>query len=183
MQQGNVKLVNLGFQQPVDLLDSDMPLQSDDMVAPRVVVLANRQRTKAVEEEQELNQLIKLEDDSTGKQKVSKKKSEKRLSTIGTVVYARWTKRRSSMARLRSKIAKWAQSIRKLSCMNDEAVDLDNHVHPPGHDDKKSSHRKKPPVQPVKQTKKPAAAPEPEVSGNRPRKMSTASEGDIRVLS
>ena len=203
MQQGNVKLVSVPVQQPLDLLDT--PAQNDDFVAPRVVVLANRQRTRAVEEEQELNQLIRLEEDED----VLKHnfKSEKRLSTIGTVVLARWTKRRSSLSRLRSKLAKWARSLRRLSCTNGDSTGLDRHVHPPGHDDgsgqkqegsnpasippssgqkkkdglsgwigKEASHSSRAP-----QTTG-GLSPRSESTDIRPRKQSS-SEHDIRVLS
>jgi len=204
MQQGNVKLVDPSYQQPVDLLDSGMPAQSDDFVAPRVVVLANRQRTKAVEEEQELNQLIRIDADGSEQDSRASRKSEKRLSTLGTVVLARWTKRRSSISRLRSKFAKWAQSIRKLGCSSEEAVGLDGHVHPPGHDDKHKSKAAASRTQSTSQKKKeglsswigkeasistrsPAtSAMMPAAEGNapaRPRKMSSASDADIRVLS
>ena len=140
MHQGNVKLVGYHQQQqqqqqqptPVDLLD-----QPENIVAPRVVVVSNRQRTRAVAETQDFDQLYRengttmVANDMEGLGAAS----GKRLSTIGTVVLARWNKRRSSLSRLRSKFTKWARSLRNLSCASESSVGLDNHVHPPGHDD------------------------------------------------
>jgi hypothetical protein len=130
LQQGNVKLANPTFRTPVDLLD-----QSSD-TRPRVVVVANRERTRAVAETVDWDMIH----DPAGPQKneITPHKNEKRLSTIGTVVLARWTKRRSSMSRLSTKLAKWARSLRKYSCtdVEKEGLYLDRHVHPPGHDDR-----------------------------------------------
>ena len=129
LQQGNVKLVDLPFQQPVDLLD-----QNDDIVAPRIVVVANRQRTRAVDESQELERLMNRVGDENNDPVLAEMK---RRSTIGTVVLARWTKRKTSIQRLRAKLAKWARSVRKYGCGQADSVQLDLHVHPPGHDDKR----------------------------------------------
>jgi hypothetical protein len=130
LQQGNVKLINSTFRTPVDLLD-----QSSD-IRPRVVVVANRERTRAVAETVEWDHMI---DPAEPQQSDLTPHKEKRLSTIGTVVLARWTKRRSSMSRLSAKLAKWARSLRKYSCtdVEKEGLYLDRHVHPPGHDDKR----------------------------------------------
>lgn len=148
LNQGNVKLVNpSSFSQPVDLLDRQ---ESDvQMMRPRVVVVANRERTRAVAESEDFENMISIRHDDPGvvvvedvaqqqQQADQKYKSERRRSTIGTVVLARWTKRRSSMSRLSAKLAKWARSLRKYSCteIEQESVYLDRHVHPPGHDDK-----------------------------------------------
>lgn len=207
MQQGNVKLVTTSYRHPVDLLDSGMPSENHDVVAPRVVVMTMRRRTRAVEEEQDLNKLIRLEETvgvkpcDDRRRGGSTRKPEKRLSTIGTVVLARWTKRRSSLSRLRSKIAQWARSIRNLGCASEASVGLDSHVHPPGHDDKDSgkvltdtpkSTKKNDLSEWIgKETSKSSRSPEPagplsldaETSGLRPRKMSSASDADVRVLS
>lgn len=134
LQQGNTKLVNPSFKTPVDLLD-----QSSDLhITPRVVVVANRERTRAVAETVEWTHLIHDDPAKPQKNDLTQYKSEKRLSSIGNVVLARWTKRRSSMSRLSAKLAKWARSLRKYSCTEGETegVYLDRHVHPPGHDDK-----------------------------------------------
>ena len=191
MHQGNVKLVpsfphqqqSLQHQQQqtqgrpvIDLLDP-----TENLVAPRVVVVSNRQRTRAVAETQDFDHLMRDGDMSTQLETLGT--SSKRLSTIGTVVLARWNKRRSSISRLRSKLAKWARSLRNLSCTSDGNIGLDNHVHPPGHDDD----RKKKHLGWIgKETT--SAAPDAAVARNVdegkrvPRKMSSASE-DIRVLS
>jgi hypothetical protein len=187
MQQGNVKLGYLGqqpSQQPVDLLDQ----QADDIMAPRVVVVSNRQRTRAVAETQDFDQIMRVHDEQTPLDSTGT--SSRRLSTIGTVVLGRWSKRRSSISRLRSKLTKWARSLRNMSCTADSAVGLDNHVHPPGHDDDRK--KKSPGLQSWigKETTKAtpsAATPEDDDDDDagvrmRTRKMSSASE-DIRVLS
>lgn len=130
LQQGNVKLVNPTFQAPVDLLDQRSELR------PRVVVVANRERTRAVAETVDWDHMI--DDPAKPQQNNLTPHKEKRLSTIGTVVLARWTKRRSSMSRLTAKLSKWARSLHKYSCtdIEKEGLYLDRHVHPPGHDDK-----------------------------------------------
>ena len=126
LQQGNVKLVDIS--QPVDLLDGD----SRD-ITPRVVVVANRQRTRAVDETVEFERLMVKGDDDPA--------TEKRRSTIGTAVLARWSKRKSSLQRLKNKLAKWARSVR-LCAAADTDVQLDRHVHPPGHDDDDNNSRR-----------------------------------------
>jgi hypothetical protein len=170
MNQGNVKIIA----PPVDLLD-DVPTTSVEEieVAPRFVVVANRQRTRAVAESVDFNNLIHPEDDpayaqpqqSMDKQEsmdglassavipvgsastsspYSGSKPEKRISTIGTAVLARWTKRRSNLAHMGQKLVKWARSITQYGgCTTNEAVHLDRHVHPPGHDDDDDRRRRK----------------------------------------
>jgi len=139
LNQGNVKLLNPSSQhqqqqKPVDFLDQGSELH----VTPRVVVVANRERTRAVAESGEFESMIR---DPSDDKDPSLYKSEKRRSTVGTVVMARWTKRRTSISRLSVKLAKWARSIRKFGCsdVEHEGVYLDRHVHPPGHDDKRKS--------------------------------------------
>jgi hypothetical protein len=129
LQQGHIKLANPTHRTPVDLLDHH--------TAPRVVIVANRERTRAVAETVDWDHIIHDPAEPQHKDPTPSK-PEKRLSTIGTVVLARWTKRRSSMSRLSTKLAKWARSLRKYSCteIESESVYLDRHVHPPGHDDK-----------------------------------------------
>ena len=180
MHQGNVKLVGYQQQQqvsPVDLLD-----QPESMIAPRVVVVSNRQRTRAVAETQDFDQLYRDNGTTSNELQGMGGASSKRLSTIGTVVLARWNKRRSSLSRLRSKLTKWARSLRNLSCASEGSVGLDNHVHPPGHDYDVA--RKKKHLSWIgKETT--AASPDAAVAvedKQRARKMSSASE-EIRVLS
>ena len=181
MQQGNVKLVQPQQQanhQPMDLLDQ--------AVAPRVVVVSNRQRTRAVAETQDFDQIMMDNPDAQELQGIGGGSGGKRLSTIGTVVLGRWNKRRSGLSRLRGKLTKWARSLRTLSCASEGNAGLDNHVHPPGHDD---ARKKKHLGWIGKETS--AAAPDAAVGRNeeddvsarmRARKMSANSE-DIRVLS
>lgn len=208
MHQGNVKLVG-GYQQerqvlppgqphnnrPLDLLD-----QSENFMAPRVVVVSNRQRTRAVAQTQDFDQIM-IDNGAASTEMESRGTGSKRLSTFGTVVLGRWNKRRSSLSRLRSKLSKWARSLRELSCRSDASAGLDNHVHPPGHDDPKRNSKMKHLSWIGKETA--AASPGAAVrdddgdddvrhhhdgAGNntharmRARKMSSASE-DIRVLS
>ena len=150
LEQGNVKLVptsGMGMgsiapnanNAPVDLLDVQ---ESHDFVAPRVVVVANRQRTRAVAESQDFDQIIRLREEAENPAAASEVYGtgpEKRLSAVSNVVLTRWTKRRSSLSRLSSKLRKWARSLRHYNCTTDvSAVGLDKHVHPPGHDDGRS---------------------------------------------
>jgi hypothetical protein len=128
LQQGRVKLVS----QPVDLLDR----QTEDYVMPRVVVVANRERTRAVDESIEWdNGRAKVPDPSPN----YGYDGGRSQSSLGNAVLARWSKRKSSMTKLRAKLGKWARSLQKFSnsCtkMGEDAVHLDRHVHPPGHDD------------------------------------------------
>jgi hypothetical protein len=132
MQQGNVKLVDPAFHhQPPDLLDP-----SHDIGAPRVVVIANRERTRAVDETQEWDRMMIREDRDDPIEAAAKPPEMKRISTIGTVVLARWSKRKTSLNQLSAKLARWARSVRKYGCTQADSVQLDHHVHPPGHDDK-----------------------------------------------
>ena len=179
MHQGNVKLVGYQQQQqsqgPVDFLD-----QPENLVAPRVVVVSNRQRTRAMAETQDFDQLYR-ENGGVPNGVDDLSSTSKRLSTIGTAVLARWNKRRSSLSRLRSKFSKWARSLRNMSCTSEDSVGLDNHVHPPGHDD---AMKKKHMGWIGKETT--ASSPDAAVASQdkdlRSRKMSSASE-EIRVLS
>jgi hypothetical protein len=161
MQQGNVKLVgggghNAALSQlsPLDLLNNSA--SSKQGGTPRVVVVANRQRTRAVDDDEENWDQIILADGSCGGDPSDPAySSPTRRSALGTAVAARWTKRHSSLQRFGSKLSKWARSLKKYSCVEDmqgqeqgNAVYLDRHVHPPGHDDKVVS---KPQPQQVKQ--------------------------------
>jgi hypothetical protein len=122
LQQGNVKLLN----RTIDLLDSNV-----DDLTPRVVVVANRERTRAVDEMGRWDQMYQTPANPADA-------DQKRLSTLGNVVVARWTKRNTSFQRLGAKIAQWARSVKKYGCqdVDNDKVCLDRHVHPPGHDDK-----------------------------------------------
>lgn len=124
LQQGNVKLLN----RTVDFFRDP-----DGDATPRVVVVANRQRTRAVDEDEQWDQLYKAPEDPTDPIYME----QKRLSALGTAAAARWSKRHSTLRRLGSKLAQWARSVKKYGCQNvdTENIALDHHVHPPGHDD------------------------------------------------
>ncbi|KAL3907239.1 MAG: hypothetical protein SGILL_008952 [Bacillariaceae sp.] len=126
MMEGNVKLVMPNeTTQPPDLLDS---------FTPRVVVVANRQRTHAVEDDDIASWEANLDQNPANpiKYNVGPASSAARL--------ARWQKPKTSIKRIAQKIVAWARSIRKHGCQDAEnQVILDHHLHPPGHDDKPSN--------------------------------------------
>lgn len=144
LEQGNVKLVQHSFGAPMDLLDKKVSTYT-----PGVVAVANRQRTRAVDEsgmESIEAEMIMNENKaaaaaaSPGQQPTeydSAYYQNEDMSNIQQAVLARWQKRKSSMSRLASKLARWARSLNKYTCadVNNEDVRLDRHVHPPGHDD------------------------------------------------
>ncbi len=126
MREGNVKLA-LPSHQPPDLLDHDY--------TPRVVVVANRQRTRAIDDDD-------MQSWENGAPWSSNPANEGQTFVApSTGRLARWQKPRNSLSRLATKLAKWARSIRKYGsngCTDAENhVVLDHHLHPPGHDDKK----------------------------------------------
>lgn len=209
MQQGNVKLVGLPTTttaaslatSALDLLHSGGKSSNPTATAvaqpdgtPRVVVVSNRERTRAVDEEEQWDQLIRVDphtlemdvDPVTGDSTYAH--NNKRLSSFSTVVAARWTKHQSSLQRVGTKLSKWARSVKKYSCANvdgmseapahlssygDGGAQLDKYLHPPGHDDKKITKAKVvvPPHYSVK--------PDPV----KDRALSTASDYDSRMLS
>jgi hypothetical protein len=125
MHEGNVKLA-MPSNQPPDLLDQDY--------TPRVVVVANRQRTRAVDDEE-------IKDWENGATWSNNPANERRnyMAPSSAGRLARWQKPRNTFSRLATKLAKWARSIRKYGCADTENhVVLDHHLHPPGHDDKKT---------------------------------------------
>jgi len=141
MQQGNVKLVGSG-RSITDLLD-----QNSQNSTPRVVVVANRQRTRAVDEEEQWNEMIGVSPDENiddPSDPAYLTQTRNRHSALSNAVVARWSKRRTSLQRLGAKLSKWARSLKKYSCaeLERENVYLDRHVHPPGHDDKQQSKAK-----------------------------------------
>lgn len=142
MQQGNVKLVGSSVRSITDLLD-----HSSQSSTPRVVVVANRQRTRAVDEEEQWNEIIGVGTDEHTEDPYNPAyitQTRNRHSALSSAVVARWSKRRTSMQRLGAKLSKWARSLKKYSCaeLERENVFLDRHVHPPGHDDKQQSKAK-----------------------------------------
>jgi hypothetical protein len=161
LNQGNTTLVH-------DLLEPDA-----EALAPRVVVVANRQRTRAVDETQEWENMINAEEEKLAVEATFDPHEQKRLSALGNVVLARWTKRRSSLSRLGAKLARWARSLKKYRCseVETDSVQLDRHVHPPGHDDKTKKH---------KSTALPASVAHP---SRVTRALSAASDNDARFIS
>jgi hypothetical protein len=210
MQQGNVKLVGRPTttttasslaSSALDLLQSATSSNPTTAVAqpaadgtPRVVVVSNRERTRAVDEEEQWDQLIRVDahtlemdiDPVTGDSMYA---HNKRLSSFSTVVAARWTKHHSSLQRVGTKLSKWARSVKKYSCTTMDStnetpthsssygggggVQLDKYLHPPGHDDKKMSKPK------VVASHPSSVKPDPV----KDRTLSTASDYDSRTLS
>mmetsp|Transcript_9166 Transcript_9166/g.23211 ORF Transcript_9166/g.23211 Transcript_9166/m.23211 type:complete len:560 (-) Transcript_9166:1740-3419(-) len=122
MQEGNVKIVN----DPPDLLA--------DNFTPRVVVVANRQRTHVVEDED----LASWEAGGYGNSQVDPAMSGNGAiaAAHGSNRLARWQKPKTSLSKWANKVLRWARSLRKKGCMDAENhVVLDHHLHPPGHDD------------------------------------------------
>ena len=142
MQQGNVKLVG-STRNITDLLD-----QNASNTTPRVVVVSNRQRTRAVDAEEQWDEMIGVNEMNADDPYDPAYINLKRHSALSSAVVARWSKRRSSLQRLGTKLSKWARSLKKYSCqeLERENVMLDQHVHPPGHDDNKSKAAKGHPV-------------------------------------
>jgi len=127
LRQGNVKLVN---SQPPDLLD---------IVAPRVVVVAARQRTHAVDDDD----VLQWEGNSWNENPAA----EEEFIYDPTNSKAKWQKSTRQLSRFAGKVLRWARSIRRYGCTSaDEQVVLDRHVHPPGHDDGKRPGRSKMPT-------------------------------------
>lgn len=123
LQQGNVTLVN---SQPPDLLDSE--------VAPRVVVVAGRQRTHAIDDDDAFQWEGNSWNDNNpaGQENIYDPTNSS----------AKWKKSASNLSRFAGKVLRWARSIGRRrqghGCTNaDEQVILDHHVHPPGHDNPK----------------------------------------------
>lgn len=133
MQQGNVKLIS---HPPLrDLLDRN---ESDDFAA-RIVVVANRQRTRAVDQES-WEEVVGVTPNPTVETDASAMTGTSQISPhprLTQVVFASWKKRRSVFSKMATKVLRWARSLRQLTCseIDDEPVFLDQHVHPPGHDE------------------------------------------------
>lgn len=137
----------------VDLLDPG---------TPKLVVVANRQRTRAVDEQEQWDRLIRSDNPAVNEYTRASALSSASLSNA---VVGRWSKRHSSLKGVGNKLSRWARSLKKYSCaeMEHEKVLLDRHVHPPGHDDK------------TKKTKRPEPLHD--------RSISAASDYDARILS
>lgn len=115
--------------------------------APRVVLEANRQRTKAVDGENihSWEDIIAAENAAATQQEMELAHAHAHATRLGTAgkriqeaAVARWQKRQTSMQRLASRVVVWARSVNlnhlsKCTDVEDQVV-LDHHVHPPGHD-------------------------------------------------
>lgn len=153
MQQGNVKLIHHMhqakkllppvFRSPPDLLDRQ---SSTNNTISHAIAIENphRQRTRAVDGDS-VDNIEAMMRDPGAEEDVELTVGELNAyyghhqgdnDSLSQVVLARWTKRKSSMSRLASKLGRWARSLKKYHCSDVEENDvrLDQHVHPPGHD-------------------------------------------------
>jgi hypothetical protein len=178
LQQGNVKLVT----------PQSNPLnpQTNRDMTPRVVVVSNRERTRAVDAEDQWDGMMNSASGEPAT--VGNLDPSKRRSALQTVVLARWSKRNSSVSRLAAKLARWARSLQKYSCQGDaDDVQLDRHVHPPGHDDNRARKHSKDDLSGLYGESQSSSNPAlPHESPNKPirnaRAFSIASEDDSRML-
>jgi PH domain len=122
MHEGNVKLAK-PTHHPPDLLDT---------YTPKVVVVANRQRTRAIDDDD-------IQSWENGAPWTNPANDSNNYAPPPSSRLARWQKPRNSLSRLARRLAKWARSIRKMGCVEaEDQVVLDPRLHPPGHDDKAS---------------------------------------------
>ena len=133
----------------VQLVRPEFRADSDEVTA-RVVLVANRQRTTAVDGENihSWEDIIAAENANKNPDeiiqsdltKVADRLQHARVSSmrLQQAVVARWQKRQTSIQRLTSRLVRWAKSVnmKRLSSCTDveDQVVLDPHVHPPGHD-------------------------------------------------
>ena len=123
--------------------------EQDDVPA-RVVLEANRKRTRAVDDENitSWEDMVVAENAAVQQhgleQELSAAAHATRLGTaskrIQEAAAARWQKRQSSVQLLASRLLVWAKSVkvaRKMKCtdVEDQVVVLDGQIHPPGHND------------------------------------------------
>jgi len=117
MQEGNVKLLMpKDFQKnqpPIDLLDDQ------NFTTPRVVVVANRQRTHAVEDDE----LHSWEAVGSNENNPFKDTTSQKITGTSASI-ARWKKPKTSISNLASKMLRWARSIRQYHC----SADAENQV-------------------------------------------------------
>jgi hypothetical protein len=143
LQQGNVKLIHLRkhilFRSPPDLLTGNETAYTQGIAIEN----PHRPRTRAVDESTMENieeMMHRSEVDPTEPTAVAPAAYYHQTDdteSLSQVVLARWQKRKTSMNRLASKLAKWARSLNKYRCAESEVeggARLDRHVHPPGHD-------------------------------------------------
>lgn len=132
MQVGGVKLVTPRFKQNAP--DFRQGQKRKVEVAPRVVLDANRPRTRAVDDEQQWREI-------TETQVQAAPPTIAYENLVSSLNLAKWNKPRNTYYRVKRKIIKWARSIKKMAvqCTNPhDQVVLDSHLHPPGHDFPKS---------------------------------------------
>lgn len=126
----------------VQLVRSGGSSQQEEASA-RVVLEANRQRTKAVDGENihSWEDIVAAENAAAQEMDLSAAHAT-RLGTAGKRIQeaavARWQKRQTSMQRLAARMVVWAKSVnikKRSGCTDvEDQVVLDHHVHPPGHD-------------------------------------------------
>jgi hypothetical protein len=151
--QGGVRLVG---PRAADLLDPG---------TPKLVVEANRQRTRAVDEQDQWDRLIRADEPpAVVGNEFTRASALASAASLSNAVVGRWSKRRSTLNGMGSKLSRWARSLKKYSCaeIEREKIFLDKHVHPPGHDDK------------MKKITRPEL---------HERSISTTSDYDARILS
>jgi len=124
LQMGGVKLI--------------APKYRADGVAPRVVLKANRARTRAVDDEQQWREMTETQ---LANSSVPPTVAYETLSASINENLTQWHKPRNTYYRVKQKLVKWARSIKQFAatCANpQDQVVLDNHLHPPGHDNDKT---------------------------------------------
>jgi hypothetical protein len=171
MNLGGVKLVTPRFSKsPQDFLKGTVRKDSG-VVAPRVVLDANRPRTRAVDDEQTWLEMVETQVTTTNPNQQQQQQAYDTLTMPLHHNLAAWHKPRHTYYRFKHRVLKWARSIRKTvnSCTNPaDQVILDSHLHPPGHDDMPSSNK------------------EPETSGRQARSSNfvpVAENGEAREIS
>lgn len=124
LQVGGVKLVTPRFQ--------------DDATAPRVVLKANRPRTRAVDDQQQWREMTSSQVAAASGGPQPSTIAYETLQLGVSQHLTQWRKPRNTYYRVKHKMIKWARSIKKMaiSCSNPttDSVILDTHLHPPGHD-------------------------------------------------
>ena len=128
MQVGGVKLVTPRFKQNTpDFIPGSSRKAG---VAPRVVLDANRPRTRAVDDEEQWREMTE-----TQVQVAHPTIAYETL--VNSLSLAKWNKPRNTYYRVKRKIIKWARSIKEMAAacrQSSNQVVLDSHLHPPGHD-------------------------------------------------
>jgi hypothetical protein len=130
MQLGGVKLVTPKFTHSATLRQESVD------VAPRVVLAANRQRTRAVDDSQTLKQMMETQI-AVEHRRVPSRVAYETLTSSMRDSLAVWEKP-GPLQKVKKRLLDWARSIKKIAadCTTPQQhVVLDTHLHPPGHDD------------------------------------------------